>query len=903
MKRFVRFVLAIMFTLFVPLASLAANSVPAKALDARGSVFRVLCEDSQYIYSGSGFVVGANGESTFLVTNYHVIKDANPQSIVVVKRDGTDQPVTIVGYDKDYDLCILQSSAHLGNTSPLVIANQDQAAVGDAVYALGFPEAGDYLLDDYAYAVEDITVTDGIISAIKSVTVGMKKTTFLQMNAAINSGSSGGPLLNGLGQVVGVNTLGILDAQDVYAAVSTQHLKELLTQHQVLFQTAMGSIDQNSTHVNSPESWILFLIGTCTLLLIAGTALILLRSRRLTLATLMSRRVQGYPVTEALQKLAPVFCTLAPLHTRGEAHGQIYPSNLYMDRSGMLHLGKKRQRYTLNEGARPYKPIEQYDTNPGTFSDVYALGAVLVYMLSCTPPPDSMTRLQGDVLREKLNNIIGLTPYLRETIEHSMALKKENRLHDIGQFVSALDSAKNSNSCEPSSLQANDTYEDRGSVTPPLSVSEVLEESWLQSETKFAYRGIGLERERRRPQHNKIAKKRILIYSSLGVLLLAVATLFVINESGYRRAITFTEKGEYTLASDAIKSTFSFYRDSGILTDYISAGVYLELGYYAEAKDRFRALNNYRDAQKMVIECDYQRAGWYLSVKRDYDFAKYCFLELGNYSDSGAQAMECDYQKAKDLLNQGAFGQAKELFSTLSAASYRDSKLMIKETDYQHAMSIYNQFMNSELDINMSVRVKEAFDLLNSLSGYSESNRMLEEMRDAVYCRAIEKYYKEINVLYSNDFSDEWVVRSNAKTILSFFALVKDYNNCTDYITTCNVLAFQDTDTIFQSLRAIWDFSEMRNIVLSDWLIQDFLFGTWRGDGDFRIQKNSSGSYSSTYDIPGISGKYYKIENLIYFTGSDENGWRKMYTFNVINENVIDIYAYMNGRTYTLYRQ
>jgi S1-C subfamily serine protease/tetratricopeptide (TPR) repeat protein len=884
--------------LLLPSFSYAANSVPEEALAARESVFRVLSQDEEYEYSGSGFVVGSDSHGTYFVTNYHVIEGTNFESISVVLHDGTELPVTVVGYDEGYDLCVLQTSSPLKNTFPLPLAVQAGASVGDAVYALGFPGAGDYLLDDYAYAIEDITVTDGIVSAVKSVTIDTKKTTLLQMNAAINPGSSGGPLVNGKGEVVGVNTLSIWEAQDVYAAVSISHLTGILDQYSVPYETPGQSMAQEPPAGAPMAPWLWAAIVGATLA-IAAAVFFIIRARRLTLATLLARRLQGYTPEEALHKLRPVFYALAPLHARGEAHGSIYPANLYVDRAGDLHLGNRHRKNVLNEKTRPYLPMEQYEqqARPGTYSDVYALGAVLLHMLTCAPPPDVMVRLQSDQVEELLRAVPGLPDQVKNALLRSLTIRREERLHDVDQLSRAVESQLR---CQPLvPLQNVGPYplkytasfgEQSGAVQPLPGGSDVLPVTTAGAPA-YWYDIPGVPHK---PAMEKKAKRRLALIVCGGALLLAVGVLLCVNESNYRRAVTCIESGEYSTASDAAKKVFLLYKDNSTLCDYISAGLYLQAGYYQDAKDQFLALGDYRDSGNMVKECDYQYARLLLN-RHELEAARAAFTALGGYSDAASMVLECDYRQGLDLLKAKQFNEAKAMFDKLSESDYRDSGRMILEVEYQHAKDIYERFVNASSESKRMQPVQLALMFFEELGDYSNSAQMLGKVKDAIYSEAQHIFQAGLH----NGFEDLYYVRF-------FLSMIKDYRDSVLYLRMYDVMMSDESlENQCLSLRDMWNFTPARQVITSDWYILPFLKGTWKGGGCYiKIRQSSDGKYPSITDFPwsNIEG-YYQIRDLVWYEGKHEENMTSAFSIEVISEYTIEIYSYKNGKTYTLERQ
>ena len=159
------------------------------------SVVSISCHVSGGASSGTGVVLTAEG---YLVTNAHVIEGA--QDIQVLLTDGRQFLAQVVGRDTVTDLAVLRIDAE--GLTPAVFGDSDQAVVGDTVVAIGDP-LGVQLRG---------TMTDGIISAInRDLEVDGRVMTLLQTNAALNSGNSGGPLINLYGQVIGINTMKIGD--------------------------------------------------------------------------------------------------------------------------------------------------------------------------------------------------------------------------------------------------------------------------------------------------------------------------------------------------------------------------------------------------------------------------------------------------------------------------------------------------------------------------------------------------------------------------------------------------------------------------------------------------------------------------------------------------------------------
>ena len=145
--------------------------------------------------TGSGFIVTSDG---YILTNYHVIEDAYTGNldVSVMLYDGTTYTAAIVGTEPDNDIAVLKIEAEGLNAAEL--ADSDELLVGDKVYAVGNP-LGEL----------EFSMTTGYVSAKDRVIAtgqGSDAISMFQFDAAVNSGNSGGPVYNELGQVVGVVT-------------------------------------------------------------------------------------------------------------------------------------------------------------------------------------------------------------------------------------------------------------------------------------------------------------------------------------------------------------------------------------------------------------------------------------------------------------------------------------------------------------------------------------------------------------------------------------------------------------------------------------------------------------------------------------------------------------------------
>lgn len=138
---------------------------------------------------GSGFVIDA--DKKLIVTNNHVIEDAD--QVLVIFQDGTEVEAKVLGFDTDTDLALLQIDTNHPLTA-ITWGVSDEMRVGDLVLAIGNP-----------FGLGG-TVTAGIISARARDIKAGPYIDYLQTDASINQGNSGGPMFNMKGEVIGINT-------------------------------------------------------------------------------------------------------------------------------------------------------------------------------------------------------------------------------------------------------------------------------------------------------------------------------------------------------------------------------------------------------------------------------------------------------------------------------------------------------------------------------------------------------------------------------------------------------------------------------------------------------------------------------------------------------------------------
>ena len=263
-----------------------AGMTPAQARNAVAYVQQILYDGNGNIVaggSGTCWGIGRPGKPVeYFVTNGHVVQYA----YLIPKQDSSYSGQTTVVYSgaendfvtarvvyysgpEEKDIAILKVPSPTTKRISLPLRPSDTVEAGEQAYALGFPGVSDTLAENIRYDVEDVTITDGIISKRVSV-VGAEYEAF-QINVDVNPGNSGGPLVDPSGNVIGVNTSGLVtnigdEAQVAtsvnYASIADQLIR-ILNEEGIEY-TLMGE-----------NTWMLYTFGILGVLTLIGAVTLL----------------------------------------------------------------------------------------------------------------------------------------------------------------------------------------------------------------------------------------------------------------------------------------------------------------------------------------------------------------------------------------------------------------------------------------------------------------------------------------------------------------------------------------------------------------------------------------------------------------------------------------------------
>ena len=428
----------ILFSCAVPV--FGATGVPKEVMDATKSVVRILSKYYDGSATGSGFVIKNEPGEVLIVTNDHVVA-GNPYSISVWVSDDELVDAEIVFTTSAKDLCVLRVTESI-DMKPLTLSTEDPEH-GAAIYVVGYPGAGDILSDTQAHTSESVTITDGIISAIRTFTIesGEAPVKLLQVNAAINSGNSGGPLFDSEGVVIGVNTYKVnANSQGVFGSVDISELWDLLEQHGIEIATQPQEVIPAAKVF--PVTTVLIAAGAVSALTVVFLFVKTKKKKAKTLRKYMEAHPNGLGVSEAVSLLLPVAIQLRDLHNSGKLHLQVSPDSICVSAAGatLKDSGKKETDRLSSGFAAPeiYKGV-----GFGAASDIYSFAAVLYFAATGKTPANS---LQGELLEEEFLLLAEKEPVFTELIRKGMAFIPQERTQSMQELIYGVSAFHNQKS-------------------------------------------------------------------------------------------------------------------------------------------------------------------------------------------------------------------------------------------------------------------------------------------------------------------------------------------------------------------------------------------------------------------------------------------------------------------------
>ena len=254
-------------------------------------------------WRGTGFFVGTPGEDPeYIVTNCHVVEEfilagkaLGGGELHVLFDQNDEAEAYLVDYDAEKDIAVLRLEEPTDKRVPLQMREPEDDMLGDEVYAVGYPLAADLTVQAVnSFSVSDATVTAGSIG--RFLTESGTGRRLIQTDTAMSGGNSGGPLIDGDGAVLGINTAVSNLDQNLFYAVSVGEVLPMLDRNNIPYSMYEGGASGNT----------MLYVGIAAVVVVVVIAVIVV----------MTRKKKPAPAHAEEKKSAgsPVIRSLSPQH-------------------------------------------------------------------------------------------------------------------------------------------------------------------------------------------------------------------------------------------------------------------------------------------------------------------------------------------------------------------------------------------------------------------------------------------------------------------------------------------------------------------------------------------------------------------------------------------------------------
>ena len=373
---------------------------------------------------------------------------------------------------------------------------------------------------------------------------------------------------------------------------------------------------------------------------------------------------------EAEQILLPIMDALAAVNSKGIVHRDVTPDNIYLTADGnvkLLDFGAAR--YSLGDRSKSldvvlkhgFAPKEQYTRRgrQGAFTDVYSLGATFYYAVTGRRPPDSIDRIDEDILVPPSHLGINIPPQKEYAIMVAMSVNAQDRYQSMPEFRQALLASSGQNPRrEAQRGPANSTAPD-----DELVLTERKMMLFLESREWWKAKRCSEKLLAQNPENAMAYLAKLMIDNKYTVPeQLKRHKTSLENEKYFKIALRYADdelKSELESYNDAVK--LRRYEDR-IKNKYKSAESLMKKGgknNFIQARDLLVSLGNYRDSFRLIDECeeriititetDYSRAVnlYYSGRLENYEKAKRIFTNLGSYRESARYLEDCEQMIAE----------------------------------------------------------------------------------------------------------------------------------------------------------------------------------------------------------------------------------------------------------------
>ena len=823
-----------------------ATSAPEEVLDASASVVYIEVESSTEIGAGSGFVISNDAEGTFIATNYHVV-EGNLDGVSVWVGENDKRSATVVAGSNEYDLAIIKLFEPIDAKALVLSSNANQ---GEEVFAIGYPAAANALSNSDAHLSNEATITNGIIGSIRTmnnVDYG-PDLQLLQINAEINFGNSGGPLLNNKGEVVGVNTYGVLDSQGIFGAISASELINFME---------INNLDISISEPSSPN-WIAYILIALAVIIIMFLIIFMIKirkrskkgtSKELKLNAYLEKLKGPLDAHSVVSLVMPIMLQLRDMHNNGNVYLGLSPMKISVSRNGckLQELNSFSSNFSPDEFAAPE---QRKGALTGIKADIYSVCALLRYLVGYKNETFSEENiLNSNEVLLALNNII----------DKGLSDNPDERFSNMQELILAL-SPFNSGISD----SALGTFDVALRPKKQQIDSNIPRDTLSKSTIK-----------KRWPVHRiiiVIAGAIILVFLSFS----AINYFFAIdNAKNYAFDDAYAELNRIPFSNTLFHNDYTF----------IEAGSDMLNRDYDTAVTKLESLNDYENAAQLISETKYRKASM-LADEKEFDEAVQIYEEISGYKDSTDLINDTVFRKACYIISTGEhYTSALRILNSLSLEGYEEADAKISELYYVWGS-----------DLVLSGEYLKAYEKFLEAGNYLDTTEILTELKELIYYSAIDYYHSG---LYYK--ADEWF------DALDGYLNSNDYLILIEGHNQGHSLEADDWEASRAQLISLIGFEDAAEIVMSfDYYAAGFLYGTWKGDSKFfTMEKDDDGEHFSC-NLPWIEyGDFYYIQDgilkLCYAGAWDDT--KDLFKITVVDNDCIKIFAYKNEKTYTLYRQ
>lgn len=396
----------------------------------------------------------------------------------------------------------------------------------------------------------------------------------------------------------------------------------------------------------------------------------------------------------------------------------------------------------------------------------------------------------------------------------------------------------------------------------------------MQQETIFY--SANSEQDAAKEARKQKRRKFVLAAEVLYLLLIALVFFVLIGrENAVRQMDALDFQGAVTTFSRVPLREVLFPGDSA----YIHAGQLVVEHRYDEAAAEFDRLLTQPAAKAAIAETLYQK-GVYSMTNGEYAAASFTFKGLGDYRDAAEQEKEARLQSAVKLTADGRYDEAIRVLQQLEREKYEPANAAI----YQTYLAMADAYAKDG-------KYADAFEACLKGEKYGDISAQLADYRDAAY--------QEAAALYADG--------DNVKSKRLFLKL-QDYEQSKDYLLLIKIRAntygnLYLTNEEMKRSKALAEFEDGATVILQyNNTAIAFLEGSWTGLNCY-LTVDKEGYMD--YNLPYFDyGDYYVIENGIMqvYPEKDVTAMKAFFRFTILSENSIQVYAYKDGTTYTLFR-